>query len=369
MDVLKHKLAILILSLVVCVSCDFKYGVHKLEPLGSHADHNENVLEAIDRELKAKPNDGDLLKRRVNYLEISDWPKGSEKAILEALVVLPEDGELHYQKGHYYFSLDRLEQARNSLVQAGDLGYLTADYFLVFTKVLLRSGDSDEALKQINRFQHLDPNNYRSHHMKGKIFYGQRDTLQALASFEQAFKMYKNDDELNLQLLDLYLTQKDTINFNSVLKRMTRDDSGWLMKVALLKQDHNLPYHAIQDFKKVVSMNPQNLLARGYLTDAYFRLNNYDSAIRHSRIITSLDSTNLQSRLIRARSYGLKYNYSAAIGEYQRLLTIDSTYVNASEELNTIYRKVAYLRRLKEEQESIPQFEFTPIKKKKINID
>ena len=165
---MKQKLVILSLSWVVCVSCDYKYGVHKMDPVGSAAVQNENVLEAIDRELKVKPNNGDLLKRRVNYLEISDWPQGSEKAILEALRVLPEDGELHYQKGHYYFSLDRLDQARNSLVQAGDLGYLTADYFLMFTKVLLRSGDSDEAFKQINRFQHLDPDNYRSHHMKGE---------------------------------------------------------------------------------------------------------------------------------------------------------------------------------------------------------
>lgn len=356
-----------IVLMALCLSCDFRYGKQRIESLGSETVDQGSVLDAINLELESNPNDGFLLKRKVNFLENSDWPDGSLDALNKALVVLPEDGEVHYQAALFFHSRDQLELAIAELVQAGNLGYLTSDYFLTYAQVLLKSGNVQAAFDQINRFQELDPNNYRSYYLKGSIFLERGDTALAVAALNNAFRMERDDDDLNLQLIDLYLALYDTANYVRVIDQVTRNDEGWLLKIALLKESYGLTNEAILDYKTIIAKNPDFLPAYLYLTRSYYQVGQLDSTILYSQQITQRDSLNLQARLIRARSYDRKYQYSAAIDEYQALISIDSTYDNAQEELISVYRKVAYLRRLREEKESIPEFNFAPIKKNEVN--
>ena len=343
--------------------CGLKYGTDKIEHPTFNSATNQTVLAAIDNELSQRPNDGELLKRKVRFLESAEWPTSSLSTIKRAVNALPEDGELFYIKARYHLEKDDLTPAIMAMRQAGRLGYLTAEYFSVYSQVLLMAGEAGEALKQANRFQQLDPNNYRSEFLRGKIFYQLGDTTAAISAFNLAFDLQKKDDGLNLLLLDILLTRKDSAGFNKVIKNIEYDDEGWLLKLAMLKYSHGLLRDANTDFKKILRQNSEFMPAILYLGRSYFEMKVYDSAIFYSRIALQLDSLALAARLIQAMAYDKQYLFSEAIEEYRALLTIDSTYQNATEELNAVYRKVAYLRQLREEKEAIPQFDLGPIRK------
>ena len=215
------------------------------------------------------------------------------------------------------------------------------------------------ALRQAERFQQLDPDNYRSLLLKGKILFAQSDTLQALQVLNSAFDMYRHDDELNLILLDLLLHQADSAAYQRVYNRIVNDHYGWLMKLGALKYSHGLIRESNEDFTKILTRDDQNLQAVLHLSRNYFELAEYDSSIVFSTKALQLDSLAQSARLTLARSLDKKYEYNRAIGQYEILVAADSTYDNAVEELNTLYRKVAYLERLKEKQ-SVPQFDLAP---------
>ena len=362
MKVLRY-LSVLIWALVLLPGCDFQYAKNKMEYPSYDAATNQTVLGAINEELKDRPNDGSLLKRKVRFLESAEWPEESIGTIEKALEALPDDGELHYIKARFHLAKKELTPAIIEMGRAGRLGYLTAEYFSVYARVLLRAGEIEEALKQANRFQQLDPDNYRSDYLKGRIYYELGDTTKALSSFTKAFERQSDDDDLNLLLMDVYLSRKDTASFNQIVRNSKTEDEEWLMKIGDLRRKYGDSNGALENFKEALNINPGHLEAMLSIANEYYGQSVYDSSIHYSRIAIGFDSLSLNARLIHARSYDNKYFYSEAIEEYQALLTIDSTYQNASSELKEVYRKVAYLRRLKEEKEAVPQFDFGPARK------
>ncbi len=361
------SLRIGLLLFIASVSCDLHYGTDKIENPAFNSAANQVVLAAIDHELNERPNDGILLKRKVRFLESAEWPAGSLSTIERAVEALPDDGELFYIKARFHLENDELTPAIIAMGKAGRLGYLTAEYFSVYAQVLLKAGEAEEALKQANRFKQLDPENYRTDFLKGKIYYDLGDTIQAIESFDVAFDKQKMDEELNLLLLDILLSRNDTARFGQVTGDIKQTDQGWLLKVARLKDSYGLRDDAISDLRSILN-NDQNFLpAILYLSQSYFEKTYYDSARYFSTMAISMDSLKLVARLTKARSYEKQYQYGEAITEYQNLISIDSTYQNAAEELNEVYRKVAYLRRLREERDAVPQFDLGPTRKTNSN--
>ncbi len=352
-----------LLLVIILQSCDFRYGKDKIENPKFNSTTSQVVLAAIDNELNERPTDGALLKRKVRFLESAQWPAGSLATIDRAVKELPDDGELFYIKARFHLDKDELTPAIIALGQAGRLGYLTAEYFSVYAQVLLRSGEAEEALTQANRFKQLDPENYRTDFLQGKILYELGDTLQAIHAFGLAFDRQKHDDDLNLLLLDILLSKKDTEHFNEIVKSIEQNDGNWLLKLAMLKRSHGLLDDANSDLRTILNNDNDFMPAILYLSQSYYEKTYYDSARYYSSRAIGLDSLKLVARLTKARSFDKQYLYAEAIEEYQSLLAIDSAYQNAAQELNEVNRKVAYLRRLKEERDAVPQFDLGPTRK------
>lgn len=344
-------------------SCDLRYGTDRIENPTFNSTTNQVVLAAIDHELSEHPNDGNLLKRKVRVLESAEWPTGSLSTIDRAVKELPEDGELFYIKARFHLDKEELTPAIIAMGKAGRLGYLTAEYFSIYAQVLLQTGEAVEALEQANRFKQLDPDNYRTDFLKGKIFYELGDTTKTINAFKEAFIQQKQDDELNLLLLDILLKSGDSPGFNNIIENIEQDDEGWLLKLAMLKYSHDLFDEANRDFRRILVKKDDFMPAILYLGQSYFDKTYYDSARYYSSIAIAQDSLTLIARLIKARSFDKQYLFSESIEEYQTLLAIDSTYQNAAQELNEVFRKVAYLRRLKEERDAVPQFDLGPTRK------
>lgn len=340
-------------------ACDLKYGYQAFEQPTVDGSFEQVTLQTIENRLSKSPDDPSLLKRKVNLLNDLQWPQGSLPAIKKAIEISPKDGELFFNKARFHIHKDQLQEAKSACENASALGFLTADYFELYSQTLLQLGLFDDALNEAQKFKKLDPDNYKSHLIQGKVHFEMGDSLKAVYSLQNAFNLNKRDEELNLNLINLYLSQKDTLGYERILNSISLNDPNWKLKVALIKQDHGLLAESLSDLRALASAHPDYDLAQLYLIDTYYNSFMYDSAIVYSQYVINSDSLNLKARITKARSYDKKYFYQSAITEYQNLLAIDSTYENAAVELNSVVRKVAYLRRLKEEKEQ-PSFDLRP---------
>ena len=98
------------ISLIFLISsCDLKHGLHKIESPVITESIDERVIAIIDSELEESPLNGNLLKRKVRYLQSAGWPSGSADVINKAVEVLNEDGELHFMKAGYLLNNEQFE--------------------------------------------------------------------------------------------------------------------------------------------------------------------------------------------------------------------------------------------------------------------
>ncbi len=354
--------------ILVTSACNLRYGQLPIELPVFEESINEMTLDAIKHALIDNPQDIDLLKRKVGLMASFNWPAGSLEAIDEALDKVEDDGELHYYASDYYYSIGQLATARQHGHEASQYGFLTADYFELYTQILLALNEFDEAIIQARRFESLDSENYHSLLLQGKSFVGIGDTTLAIHAFKKAFELQQNDPDLNLELLNLYLAVGDTTGSSHIQTYLPDAPPDWRMEAVKLKLNHGMINEAITDLNTIILDHPGNIEPRSILGNLYFQQQKFEPAIRMALETLKIDSLQLNMRLLAARAYDKSYRYQSAIDQYQSLFAIDSTFKNARPELNLVLRKVTYLRR-KEEQESMPEFDLTPRRREQVNVN
>ncbi|MDA0195828.1 MAG: tetratricopeptide repeat protein [Bacteroidetes bacterium] len=362
------KLLVSCWIILITGSCNLRYGQHPLELPVFDGSINEMTLEAINRSLIDNPQNINLLKRKVSLMASFSWPIGSQEAIDEALNKVDDDGELHFYASDYYYSKGQLAAARQHSVDASQYGFLTGDYFELYAQILMALNEFDEAIIQAKRFESLDAKNYRSLLLQGKIFVEIGDTIPALQAFKKAFDLQKNDPDLNLELLDLYLAVGDTANSSNIQTYLPDTPPNWRMETVKLKLNHGMTNDAIKDLNDILLSNPDNIESLKMLANLYFKQGRFEPAISTALETLKIDSLELNMRLLAARAYDKSFRYQSAIDQYQSLLAIDSTFKIARSEMDLVFRKVTYLR-LKQEQESIPVFDLTPRRREQGNVN
>ena len=118
-------------------------------------------------------------------------------AVQTALQLAPDDPEVHWALGNYYYRTSRDYEralAEYSIAEQGIAGRFQATNSTAF--VQRRVAQWDEALASFDRSIELDPRNTTTFFMKAGTYLALRDYAQAESTFEQAIELQPDSDFL-----------------------------------------------------------------------------------------------------------------------------------------------------------------------------
>ena len=190
---------------------------------------------------------------------------------------------------------------------------------------------------------------------KGEVFLQHfHDTLQAETWITKAVDQETGWGPATKRLVDLYIATNRVGEAQAVLTAQSirnPDDPQLWRQQAQVYQLRNLPDSALFAWHQVRNLAPGPTV---YLTlgEAHRRGRQWDSVQYYADEVLQVDSTAKDAWRLLARMADTRYRYTAAVGFYNQILSIDSADQIAREELAIVQRKVAYLRRLRAQEDS-----------------
>lgn len=152
---------------------------------------NRENLEAINR--LNELNGTGYKKTLVNqYLAELYLASGNEKAAMDAInrsiAANGRNTEALKIRIKLNKSAENFEKAATDCNQLLRLDPSSFDYYLTSGKLLSRTGEYDQALKQVQTYMELFPGSHSAYNVQGEIHYENGQFLEALKSFNQALK-------------------------------------------------------------------------------------------------------------------------------------------------------------------------------------
>ncbi|MCK5208232.1 MAG: hypothetical protein KAQ79_09435, partial [Cyclobacteriaceae bacterium] len=196
-----------------------------------------------------------------------------------------------------------------------------------------------------------------------------RDSLSALISFEDAYKL-KNSDKSSLKIFDLALALGnhnkarkflDEITLNNTTRQLCYEWGAYFNEIG--KRDTSKII-----LLKCLRERPDEPRINFELAKIYFNVNNIDSTLYYVNQYLDSKPIGTDGYVLKAKTLEKINYYTDAKELYKIALDMDSTSILASKGLDNLERKVAYLRLKKRKEEVQRQVEILkPLNSKEIN--
>lgn len=257
-------------------------------------------------------------------------------------------------------------------INAGeDLLALRSSFYELHTELAdlyLQNNDPEKALIQINRAMYINPNDPVMYRRKGNIILEMKDTLTALELYGQAIHLGLKEESFLEAYVSLLIRSGQSSMAKSILDDLRRTDPDNPMITLIAAQIK---------FNENSFFVADNILYRNFILDnpdrSFFKLKwdikmnlaQFDSVIYYTDLFLAKgpDKTAFQ---MRGKAYDKRYKYPEAISSYYQALKLDTADSNTHREIEILLRKIAYLRRIKEENQKEKSViePLTPVKRK-----
>lgn len=166
------------------------------------------------------------------------------------------------------------------------------------------------------------------HDSSGKFFLSQRD-------FDNLAKIYKNSSGDNINQINNY--QKLSIKYNSTQNVYNKDSiSNYINEGNNFYYNHNYN-KAIECYKKVLDIYPNNPTVNGNVGLCYLMIANYDLAIDYTNKAIAVNPNREDYYVDLGLSYKGKNLYDKAIENYKKAISVNPNCINAYVNLGSIY--------------------------------
>lgn len=313
------------------------------------------------------------LEDAIQYLrfhETQNWQDLSAKEINKWSELYNQSAEVLELVSDYYRTNDDLEKALHFNQLAEEKGAAGVDFYKKRAYLYKALGEYELAIDYINkavRINGSDPDTYLT---KGKVYLSMGDSLSALSNMQRAFANDSTRLDIGVDLAHLFVKAGQDLNAKMMIDYLVAQD---YMSTALTHLLVRLYRRKGQD--EDANRLLRNLLnnggtAAGVSLVNYFREQNLlDSMILYSTTVLEQDTANLSAMEAKAYSFDRKGYYTSALIYYNQMLAIDSLNEEALEGIRKVNGKIAYLRKLREQKEAIPTFDFAAPIKRNNNID
>ena len=328
----------LILILLIALSCENKKEYLIQVPEKAKIT-SESILSILEEKAKEEPENEWLLNQQLYFCEQLGWPDRCERTLRKAKEkfglterLIDRIVAFHLQKGNYKEVAQILQGAietrsrLEALIQVGihqdslNLTYLNrylernqdARAFLTASKTYLQIKDSVNAKSNIKSLLALDPQNVFLKELY-PVLIETKEYLSALQIIENQLAINPSDIHLSYDQANVYHYLGETDTAMYLLKNVKSSDA--------------------------------------YLTlhNWYKEINNYDSALAYLKKVDDY-SNDAKLLLSHAELLEAKGFLTLSLPYFESSLAIDSTNLELQNRVDIVRRKVAYLRKKREEQ-------------------
>jgi len=310
-----------------------------------------------------------------NYIKLSDiYLKNNEinKAIRlleKANRLIPENVSILLNLSSLYLQEERVEDLSQTLRTLRLLDPDNMDFLKISAGYSLLLKDFTNAIFFANRAMLANPYDDENYSLRGKAQLLNKDSLNALASFEEAYDL-KNSYKNFSNVFDVSLSAGDLSKAKSYLDKYSSEHPD----VELCYQwgayfyelgSRNQAKHILVNCLKSKPNEPRVNFELGKI---YYIENNIDSTLFYLNQYLVTNPKGTDPYVLKAKTMERLNNYIDARELYQTALEIDSTSVLALQGLENLERKVAYLRLVNRKEEIQREVEsLKPMKSKVIN--
>ena len=361
---------IIFVSAILQLGCTQKNGIHEIVEFDEQNKATDEVyIKYLSEQINSYPEEADNYLKLANIYKNQNSDKKSIILLERAMDENPESISILIELASLYLKEEdevKLSKVLNSIRKRDpdnmDFLKLSAGYALLL-------GDYTNAIFFANRAMLANPYDDENYYLRGKAQLIHRDSLNALISLEEAYKLRNssknfsevfdvalalgNDDKAKEYLAKFNASNPDDVlcyEWGSYFNEIGRTDTS---KMILMKCMERLSHDPRINFE---------------LAKIYYKLNDIDSSLYHIDEYISSDPKGTNALVLKAKALEKKSYYSEAKKLYQYALEIDSTSTLASRGLENLERKVAYLRLVKRKEDVQRQVEeLKPLSSKEIN--
>ncbi len=341
----------LIIIILLSVSCQ-RYSRHEIVSATSIEEETEMISFLSELIEKEQSNAQIYSKRSQVYFKMDDYSKALID-IQKALELEPTSPDLYQFQSKIYDAQNNHIESINSALQAEQRGLKNYELYRILAVNYLAINEVENAKQSIDRLMTLN-RSAENLCLKADIFLELKDSTEAVASYRQAIK---EDPSLSRPYRSLYEIYKfkDFERAENIIDEYLQADgsnSDMLLLKARLLKNRNSYDSSLSFYKMTGALLSQENDILTEIGQLYFERSDYDSALLLTNRVLLNDSLYRNASLLTARSLDKKRKYDEAKQVYEKLIIQDSTDLVVKEELDKLNRKVAYLWRLKQQEQS-----------------
>lgn len=359
-----------LLPLVLFFGCKPKNGVHRIVYTEEQNRASEEVyINYLTEQIEYYPEEVD------NYIKLASHYKeqnNDSKAIVllqEAEIENPKNIAILINLSTFYLQNKNIEKLSLALNTLSEIAPDNMDYLKLSAGYSIFLEDYTDAIFFANRALLANPFDHESLYIRGCAQLINRDSLDAVISFEEAYKL-KNTYINFAKLFDVALAMGDHSKAGKYLNEITFEDIS-----LQLDYEWGAYYNKIGEYDrskmfllKCLNEKPEEPRIYFELAKNYFGANKIDSTLYFVNKYLDTNPKGTGAYVLKAKAMEKLYKYTDARQIYIQALKIDSTSILARKELDNLERKVAYLRLKKRKQEVQKQVEtLKPLDSKEIN--
>lgn len=320
------------------------------------------LLRMVEEKVEVQPDDLGLRIKLASYHQTLSWPAAADANIEAILRMAPKDPQAMVLVADYYIHKNDFERSWIYAQQADRLGSDHPSLSLIKSKYYYSKRDFDEAGRYLKNYFDTGGKLPEAFMVASELKLQKKDTAEALGILAKGIEA--NPGHAGMTRLEVRLLQRQgRLNELSALIERYSEATG---DSTTYRNELLNAYFRSGSYKKASSLagswpspGENGLFQYGSLL---LESSMPDSASWYADKMLAEDSLSVEARLLKGRYYNRRGRLGDAYNFYTAALELDSTNQIALEERGIVIGKIAYLRKLKEQQAAMPVFDLTPKK-------
>ncbi|MEM9052669.1 MAG: hypothetical protein AAGC47_11495 [Bacteroidota bacterium] len=362
------RIFLLLLTIsIATVSCSRDASLEKIPDVSFQLEkYLNNAIRELSEQLEEDVSIDRLIKLGV-LLEQKGWPSESQRWASFSAPYSLENAHLGTLLGQYYLTIDDLFKAQEYAALANRMGWQSVEFYKLQAEISTKKRAYPQAIDYVNRAILINQSDYYLYQTKADIYLTLGDTISGINFLQKSLSLQPRLKDISDRLITIHLLRKENQAAIDLIRKMQEYYPGDAQLV-LREIDYFLSENMIDSAKsrlveKVVNNEKVSPVLSMRLADLYQQQGLMDSSLLISDKLLSMDSTLIGEYIRQGQLYDQKNFLNRSLESYNKALALDSTSDIALSGRLKVWRKLAYLRELREAKEQLPRFQSLTPKK------
>ncbi len=334
----------------------------------------EELSASIEGILEKSPKDPDGLYFKGRLLLSRGDVSPAGDLFREVIQINPDYPTIHFYLAQIHVLQNEIQQARTELIEAVKREPNHVPARLSLAEIYLRSRSFELVMEEVNPVLKVDPENMKAHILKGDAAMGlgqgeqgethylnairshpedptghfrmgllrlsQNRSADAMAFFEKTLSLNPNLLDPLSRIIGIKLRDKDLkgaiLRVSQQIKRVPENGLFYRLR-GRLYSGNNADDLAVIDYKKAITLNPDDLAAYLDLGNLYGRQKKYTQAIKELDDGIQKNPNLPQPYMLKGVIYEAQAQYEKAQAQYEKVLELNPKFAPAANNLAWIY--------------------------------